>query len=137
MDGLGTFAGNYLSHGLTEPTFYAKVSQYRSTARIKREQCLTDFALARLKCRMDFYYDYIAQDIPAARKKALGLRRNLAFQGLAQIQWFSIKFWLVLMNYLIACNGACNGASNWNLHNASLGYNLSALIEKSGGDDPA
>jgi hypothetical protein len=86
---------------------------------------------------MDFYHDYIAQDIPAARKKALGLRRNLAFKGLAQIQWFVIKFGLVLMNYLIVCNGACNGASNGNLHNASLGYNLSALIEKSGGDDPA
>jgi hypothetical protein len=128
MDGLCAFAGNYLSHGLTEPTFYAKVPQYSSTARIKREQSLTDFALARLKCGMDLYYDYIAQDIPAARKKALGLRRNLAFQGLAQIQWFTIKFGLVLMNYLIACNGASNG----NLHNASLGYNLSVLIEKFG-----
>jgi len=37
------------------------------------------------------------------------------------------------MNDLIARNGASDG----NLHNASLGYNLSALIKESGGDNPA
>jgi hypothetical protein len=39
--------------------------------------------LARLEVRMNLYNDYVSQDIPAARKKALGLRGYRTFQGLA------------------------------------------------------
>ncbi|VVB66839.1 Uncharacterised protein [uncultured archaeon] len=132
VDRLGLDPGNGLALRLSKLALDAKVTQDRVAARIKGKKSLANAGLERGQGRVDLYYYYISQDVPAARKKTDGLQRQLSPQGLSKAQGSPVVFRLLLKDDL----AAGEGLSDRDFHIASLLQNLAAPIEKAEAYDP-